>query len=357
MLAVMQDTIIPDLSGKTVRRLVTARVPLKVPPGVTARPMEHGPLLEEDAKRVYPQGKSWDAVKMHAMRFPVLVCVTEGEADIQMGVTNTMLERAGKAGNGEQSGGYILSLTAPAYFLLPPDVPVAGGSVLPWSRPEPHVGQTSFLYLQILPVGALCQLMYMRNGVFHVEYSLMVEDAQLAACMGVLLDEVCGLQPEPRVVHAQLLSLMLRLHRRAATRMPLLTDGLYSRFPEGEPVSGETRIIQNPIVEKAHHYIQLHLHEPLTPAMIASHFRLTSAQLNRILTRSTGLSIMGFVTRLRMETAQLLLRTSSLSVEEISRLVGYRQQPHFSRTFHSHTGTSPLKFRQLQTHDGFGETD
>jgi AraC-like DNA-binding protein len=40
------------------------------------------------------------------------------------------------------------------------------------------------------------------------------------------------------------------------------------------------------------------------------------------------------------------LRTSDLSMQEISRLVGYRHQSHFSRAFLRHTGSSPLKFRQ-----------
>jgi AraC-like DNA-binding protein len=237
--------------------------------------------------------------------------------------------------------------------VLPPDAPVAGGDVLPWVRNEPHVGRTNYLYLQTLPVGALCQMMSMVNGVFTVEYSLLVQDPQLAACMDILVDELTHDPSDARIAHAQMLTLMLRLQRRLKARMPLLTDGLYSRFPEGDRLNGEARVRDNPVVEKVLQFIQLYLHEPLTPERIAAHVRMTPNQLNRVLRRNTGLTIMGSLQRLRMEAAQLLLHTSSLSVLEISRLVGFSQQPHFSRTFHSYTGTSPLKFRQqheVETH-------
>ena len=61
------------------------------------------------------------------------------------------------------------------------------------------------------------------------------------------------------------------------------------------------------------------------------------------------MSTMSYVAKLRLECAQLLLHTSDLSVQEIARLVGYRQLAHFSRTFRDRTGFSPLKFRQSQS--------
>jgi AraC-like DNA-binding protein len=188
--------------------------------------------------------------------------------------------------------------------------------------------------------------MSMKNGVFEVQYSLLVEDAQLAASMGILLDEMSTPAPDFRIAQAQLLTLMLRIERDIRTRMPWLTDGLYSRFPEGVPAGLEAKLTDNPVIEKARQFIEFHLHETLTPAAIAAHVRMTPAQLNVIFRKSVGLSVMAYVTRMRIETAQLLLRTSSLSVLEIGHLVGFRQQAHFSRTFHSHVGSSPLKFRQ-----------
>jgi two-component system response regulator YesN len=91
------------------------------------------------------------------------------------------------------------------------------------------------------------------------------------------------------------------------------------------------------------------LHESLTPAIVAAPLQLTPDHLNRLIKKSTGVSLMNYVARLRMESAGLLLRTSELSVQEIANLVGYRHVSHFSRAFLKHTGHSPLKFRQHES--------
>jgi len=81
-----------------------------------------------------------------------------------------------------------------------------------------------------------------------------------------------------------------------------------------------------PTIEHIHEYIQQHLHEPLTAAENTATVQLLPDYLNRIFKHGTGTSLMSYVTRLRMESAQLLLRSSELSVQEI--------------------GYSPLKFRR-----------
>jgi len=42
------------------------------------------------------------------------------------------------------------------------------------------------------------------------------------------------------------------------------------------------------------------------------------------------------------------LRTTSHSIAEIGRRVGYEDQFHFSRVFKKQIGISPLKYRQQQ---------
>lgn len=351
VIAVLREVVIPDLRSRRMGPWILTQVPLRVPSGVGVKELPFGLLVDKDATRFYPSGKSWPAARMHAMRFPVLVCITEGEADIQFGVTTSMINEAVTKGAerknfAQQCGGYSASFTAPSYFMLPAGVPVATGAVLPWNRNEPHLGRTSFVYLQFLPVGSLCQLMTMKNGVFSVEYSLFVEDPLLLNGVEILIDEMACATVDQEVVQGQLLMVASRFLRQIQARIPLMTDGLYSRFPEGAPDGLSGSVVDDPLVDRAHKYIQLHLHEPLRPEEIANHVRVTKAQLNRSIRKTAGTSTMGYVNRLRIEAAQLLLQTSSLSVQEIGRLVGFAQQPHFSRLFHAHTGRSPLKFRQ-----------
>lgn len=341
MLSVLQHQILPDLQKKSAHCVMMARLPLNTPAGITVREMPHAPLLETDAEKTYPQGKKWKAVGMHSVRIPALYCVIEGEADLAMGITPAMLGHSGdKRPQENQCGGYIFSLPAPAYFLVPPGVPQRTSP--PWNREKPHVGKLCLFVVRVLPVGALCTMTTMQDAVYQVQYSLLVKDDQIAAVTEILVDELNTASPDAQIIQAQLLTLMLRLKRGLNREIPLMTDGLYSRFPDTDPAD----LLHHPLIERAHEYIQLHLHELLSPSAIAAHVQVTPDHLNRIFKAHIGISTMSYVTRLRMETAQLLLNTSDLSVQEISCVVGYRQLPHFSRTFHSHTGKTPLRFRQ-----------
>jgi AraC-like DNA-binding protein len=347
LLAVLRGQIIPDLHENSAPRLAVTHLPLQIPVDFSLREMPYPPLTEADATKVYPEGLRWDAVHMQALNYPALSCIVEGEADFLTGVTTSMLSRVpARDRPSDPRGGYIISAVAPAYILVPPGVPGRTGDIPPWHRPEPHAGKLVIFKARVLPVGALCHLTTFYNGVFHVQYSLLLKDDQLAPVINLLLDEQSTPAPNAHIVHAQMLTLMLRLERALSTQLPLMTDGLYSRFPDSAPTDSQAQPLYNPVIKRAHDYIQLRLHESLTPTTIAAHARLTPTQLNRIFKANTGLSTMNYVAKLRLESAQLLLRDSDLSVQEICRLVGYRQLAHFSRSFHRYAGQPPLKFRQ-----------
>ena len=283
---------------------------------------------------------------MHAARFPAMFCVVEGEADLRMGITTSMLQQLEPQSEREYSGGYIFSLKAPAFFLVPPGVPQKTGTLVPWQRPERHRGKLRLFHVRVLPVGALCNFSTLTNGVYEVEYSLLLKDTQLAAIMGILIDELSNSSTNAQIIRAQLLTLMLRLQRGMNAEIPAMTDGLHSRFPESEPHALQAHPLHDPLIQEAHEFIRLRLHEKLTPALISEQVRLSTPQLNRLFKTNTGLSPMNYVEHLRMESAQLLLTNSGLSVQEISQLVGYSQLPYFCRRFHRHNGSTPLKFRQ-----------
>jgi transcriptional regulator GlxA family with amidase domain len=141
--------------------------------------------------------------------------------------------------------------------------------------------------------------------------------------------------------------LFLRLQDDLQASVPLMTDGLHSRFPDVQTMEPQ----MSPELARACEYIQLHLHEAIAPEDIAGHLRLKPARLNRIFREQLQTSVMRYVTRQRMETAKLLLQSSELSVREISRLVGYKYAPHFTRHFAEHEDVPPLKYRQRQAHD------
>jgi len=64
-------------------------------------------------------------------------------------------------------------------------------------------------------------------------------------------------------------------------------------------------------------------------------------RLKKLFKKAYGLTIYDYIRRLRLEEANLLLRSEELSVGQIARRVGYRHQGHFSRLFYDYYGIYP----------------
>lgn len=62
----------------------------------------------------------------------------------------------------------------------------------------------------------------------------------------------------------------------------------------------------------------------------------------------TGTTPMQFIVNARINNAQLLLETTSYSINEISKIVGYENQLYFSRLFHKIKGYSPRDYRKTR---------
>ncbi len=60
----------------------------------------------------------------------------------------------------------------------------------------------------------------------------------------------------------------------------------------------------------------------------------------------TGSTPMQYIVSIRITNAQMLLETTSYSVSEIGRIVGYENPLYFSRLFHKQIGFSPSEYRK-----------
>ena len=60
----------------------------------------------------------------------------------------------------------------------------------------------------------------------------------------------------------------------------------------------------------------------------------------------TGSTPMQFIVGIRINNAQMLLETTTYSIHEISKIVGYDNQLYFSRLFHKLKGYSPREYRK-----------
>lgn len=76
----------------------------------------------------------------------------------------------------------------------------------------------------------------------------------------------------------------------------------------------------------------------------ATQCHLSRSRFLHLFKQYTGLSPHAYVTRIRLEKAKDLLINTTLSVAEISRIVGYPDPLYFSRIFKKYTGVSPKMY-------------
>ena len=88
------------------------------------------------------------------------------------------------------------------------------------------------------------------------------------------------------------------------------------------------------------------LGEPLTVDDLARTAMFSKFHFSRVFQRMTGLSPGRFLSALRIAEAKRLLRSTSLTVADISHQVGYNSVGTFSTRFHSSVGMSPREYRR-----------
>ncbi|CAN7155784.1 AraC family transcriptional regulator [Terrabacter sp. LjRoot27] len=85
---------------------------------------------------------------------------------------------------------------------------------------------------------------------------------------------------------------------------------------------------------------------------LAAHVHVSRATLSRRFTELVGQSPMAYLTHWRLARAADLLRTGSLSVEQVAHAVGYANAFAFSAAFKREHGTSPRAFRSAPGRPG-----
>ena len=103
-------------------------------------------------------------------------------------------------------------------------------------------------------------------------------------------------------------------------------------------------------------YIHANAGGNISLADMAKIAELTPHHLATLFTKATGLSPHQYVLRVRIERAKVHLEDNKLSIAEVSKLVGFRTQEHFTKVFRRVVGVTPSKFREDLTKDASGET-
>ncbi len=95
---------------------------------------------------------------------------------------------------------------------------------------------------------------------------------------------------------------------------------------------------------KALEYVGEHYSEPLQQSAVADAAMVSSAYLSRLFSEHLHTTFVDYVTELRVERAEKLIRESRMSIKEVAFQVGYQDPNYFSKIFRKVTGLPPTMY-------------
>ena len=102
------------------------------------------------------------------------------------------------------------------------------------------------------------------------------------------------------------------------------------------------------VIEKIVSYIQANYMKNLTTDELSHHFGLSRTHMTRCFKEYTGFAPHEYITQLRIYNAKYLLKTTDLSIEDISRQTGFSDSVYFIQVFKKIEGITPSKFRKME---------
>ncbi len=86
--------------------------------------------------------------------------------------------------------------------------------------------------------------------------------------------------------------------------------------------------------------------EELTLQILADACGISLFHFSRIFKQVTGQSVIAYLNAYRMSKAEMLIRSSALTISEISAAVGYTDNSYFTRSFRKRYGATPSEYRR-----------
>ena len=125
-------------------------------------------------------------------------------------------------------------------------------------------------------------------------------------------------------------------------------EGLITSLVETEKEQEDQQ--ENFIINEVMRYLNDNYMRSLSLVDIAKQVYITPAHLSAVFKKEVGLTVMEFLTKIRIKKAQELLRKPEYNVVESARATGYFDPSYFTKVFKRETGISPSDYKQQVLH-------
>lgn len=110
-------------------------------------------------------------------------------------------------------------------------------------------------------------------------------------------------------------------------------------------VSPSIRMETSPLIKKACKYIEENYSKDISLEDIADYIAISPNYLCKLFKENYEITIIDYLTRVRINNSINLLKNTDLSIKEIAHHTGYHDSNYFSKVFKKVTGKTPTDFR------------
>lgn len=142
-----------------------------------------------------------------------------------------------------------------------------------------------------------------------------------------------------QMIHILLEHFMIHLYRRYTSPVALQKN-LDKTLPQKITKSKSDSEIFNRVAD----YLDIKICTQVTIEEICKDNMVGRSQLQKIFKAQTGLGIIEYFSKLKVETAKELIRTNHMNFTQISEYLGYSSIHYFSRQFKKITGMTPSEY-------------
>jgi len=287
---------------------------------VTKRPLKGRRVISRNA-RYFKQTRllvaQYPEAQMAERAVPVLLCVIRGTAEIR-------------------AGDYALQCQPGDFVLIPPMVAKSETS---YAVDDKNTCDVLHIYPgRLLGEGLECWIAHSKGTEIHTGAQFgaaLCKNGFLAALFDELSHEIIRASGNA-LVFSLMRSLVLLLLQELNAGRAVTAYSSNSRSPVAKT--------QDPL-KHALAYIDAHFDAALTIESMARETALSATSFKLLFRRGTGHSFHQYLTDVRMDFAEKLLRETDAKVQEIAQRAGLSQS-RFNRIFHARHDCSPGEYRK-----------
>ncbi|MFF2889423.1 response regulator [Paenibacillus sp. NPDC057967] len=141
----------------------------------------------------------------------------------------------------------------------------------------------------------------------------------------------------------------LPLNKEGMLSWDRLQDELEKRLADASAPLTRLHASHTSFIETIAVYLNEHYREEISLQDLAARFYLSREYIARKFKQAYGVTIMDYLSRIRIDRAKLLLHNPHLRVALVAEMVGYPDEKYFRRVFKKIEGVSPGEYRKEHT--------